>query len=182
MKNLWEGSGGPDKLADKLADCFGDPATDHGAGHAAALSQALARLTGDLVLVLDETGRVLAAARGEAAQAEVDGVDGVDGVGAWVGRPWLDAAAPDSQEKARRLLEEALSQGQARRREINLVAPGLPALAVRCGALRLGPGPGGPLLVIGRDLAEAVALQQRLLAAQRELEGQAWEARSAPRH
>ncbi len=150
----------------------GAPSASSAGGLLAApetLARAFASVAGDLALVLDGQGRILAAARGE---------DGAGGGWAshWTGRAWPEVVAPGSKEKAKRLLNEVLRTGEARGREINLAADDGHVMGFRCNALRLAPE--GPVLVVGRDLGAQAALQHRLLALQQEMEGRYWAATS----
>lgn len=135
---------------------------------AGALARAFASVAGDLALVLDGQGRVLAAARGQ---------HGGSWASHWIGRIWADTVEPGSRSKAARLLEDALAEGEARGREINLPAHDGHRMAFRCSALRLGPV--GPVLVVGRDLGAQAALQRQLLTLQQEMESRYWEAAAA---
>lgn len=151
---------------------------------AAALAQAFAGLAGDLAVVLDAHGQVLAAAGGAAAPGEAPG-EGWEG---WTGHPWQALVAADSRVKAEALVSEALQGGQGRRREMNLCrrsavsgtgsggtgGPGETA-AFSCSALRLGGNlREARVLVVGRDLHATAVLQQQLLSRQAELETAYW--------
>jgi hypothetical protein len=106
---------------------------------AASLAQAFAGLAGDLAVVLDAEGRVLAAAGGAAASAPGQASGNArEGWEDWTGRPWPEVAASDSRVKAEALLTEALREGQARRREMNLCRR---ASGPRAGAGQPAPGP-----------------------------------------
>ena len=155
---------------------------------AASLAQAFAGLAGDLAVVLDAEGRVLAAAGGAAASAPGQASGNArEGWEDWTGRPWPEVAASDSRVKAEALLTEALREGQARRREMNLCrrASGPRAGAgetasFSCSALRLGGDlRAARVLVVGRDLQASAAMQQDLLARQAELETAYWASQRA---
>ncbi len=157
----------------KLTPARGAPGAPPGAGGALAspdaLAHAFASVSGDLALVLDREGTVLAAAEGDGgARAGGRWVQG------WIGQAWIGCVAPDSQAKAARLLAEALAKGEAQGREINLAAHDGHPVGFRCNALQLAAD--GPVLVVGRDLGAQSALQQQLLALQREMERRYWEA------
>ncbi len=133
-----------------------------------ALAQLFAGLAGDVVLVLDEGGRILCAAAGGVAPGD-------GGPHAWEGKAWHDIVAPDSRPKVAAMLQELAAQGQARRREINCLADDGHALPLSCSGLRLGEH--GPSLVVGRDLGAIAAVQQQLVQTQQQLEAAYWEAR-----
>jgi hypothetical protein len=145
------------------------PAWTLGWSQAEPMAQAFATLAGDLALVMDDKGLVLAAAQGE-APAEGGWAQ------AWVGQIWMAMVSPCSRSKAERLLARSLGEGPGRASEINVLIQDGHQIAMRFSGLRLGPT--GPLLIIGRDLAAQSALQGRLLALQRELEGFYWDASS----
>lgn len=147
----------------------GTPAWTLAWAQAQAMAQAFATVAGDLALVLDAGGRVLAAAQGE--ESENGGW-----AQPWVGRHWGTLVSPCSRTKAERLLAQLVREGRARASEINLMTQDGRRIAMRFGGLQLGPA--GPLLLVGRDLAAQTALQGRLLALQRELESSYWEATS----
>ena len=164
---------------------------------AAALAQAFAGLAGDLAVVLDAKGQVLAIAGGAAAPGPTSGEAGqvredreTGGKGPagsedwkdWTGHPWQELAAVDSRVKAAALLNEALCEGHGRRREMNLCrgpaasrAGPHETAAFSCSALRLGGNMrAARVLVVGRDLNATAALQQQLLSRQAQLEGAYW--------
>lgn len=139
--------------------------------HARALARAFAPLAGDIALVLDEAGVILAAAQGDLPE-------GQGWAQAWTGRAWADTAAPDSRAKVVRMVGDLVRDGRAGRCEVNHPADdGHPVLVAWTG-IRLGDR--GPSLAIGRDLAAATRDQQRLLALQAQLEAAYWQLRSRP--
>ncbi len=133
------------------------------------MARAFATLAGDLALVMDDQGRVLAVAQGE---------EPVEGgwTQEWVGQPWVSTVSPCSRSKAERFLTRSLGEGPGRASEINSLAQDGHMIAMRFSGLRLGPT--GPLLLIGRDLAAQSALNGRLMTLQRELEGSYWNSMS----
>ena len=133
------------------------------------MARAFASLAGDLALVMDAQGWVLAAAQGE--EPEEGGW-----AQAWVGEPWLAMVSPCTRSKAERLLARSLGGEQGRASEINVLAHDGHPIAMRFAGLRLGPT--GPLLIIGRDLAAQTALNGRLVTLQQELEGFYWNSMS----
>jgi len=130
-----------------------------------ALARVLSQLSGDMVLVIDAQGLVLSVATGQ----ETPAVAGTEG---WEGRPWADTVTPETRPKIGKMLQELARVGSARRRELNHPVPGGRCVAVAYHAVRLGHE--GLALAMGRDLGPQTALQQRLLAAQREVEAGRW--------
>jgi len=136
--------------------------------HAPALAAVVAQVASDVALVIDTDGVIRSVADGGAALSP--------SLAGWVGRRWVDTATPDSQRKLQSLLEEARQgTGAARRREINHPGPGGNDIPVAWSAIRLGLQ--GPVVAVGRDLRAVVAIQQRFLAAQQDLERDYWRRR-----
>lgn len=131
-----------------------------------ALARVLSQLSGDMVLVIDAQGLVLSVATGQ----ETPAVAGTEG---WEGRPWADTVTPETRPKIGKMLQELARVGSARRRELNHPVPGGRCVAFAYHAVRLGHE--GLALAMGRDLGPQTALQQRLLAAQREVEAGRWQ-------
>ncbi len=136
--------------------------------HADDLARAFVPLAGDIALVLDTAGVVLAAAQGEVPE-------GQGWTQAWVGRAWADTAAADSRAKVTRMLQALASTGQAGKCEVNHPADDGHLVPVAWTAIRLGDR--GPSLAIGRDLAAAARQQQKLLDLQARLEAALWQLR-----
>lgn len=136
--------------------------------HAPALAAVVAQVASDVALVIDTEGVIRSVADSGAALSP--------SLAGWVGRRWVDTASPDSQRKLQSLLEEArLGTGAARRREVNHPGPGGSDIPVAWSAIRLGHE--GPVVAVGRDLRAVVAIQQRFLAAQQDLERDYWRRR-----
>ena len=131
----------------------------------AALARVLSQLSGDLVLVIDAQGLILAVATGQDTPA-------VAGTAGWEGRPWADTVTPETRPKVSKMLQELARVGSARRRELNHPVPDAHSVAFAYHAVRLGHE--GLALAMGRDLGPQTALQQRLLAAQRQVEAAHW--------
>ncbi len=131
----------------------------------AALARVLSQLSGDLVLVIDAQGLILTVATGQDTPA----VAGTEG---WEGRPWADTVTPETRPKVSKMLQELARVGSARRRELNHPVPDAHSVAFAYHAVRLGHE--GLALAMGRDLGPQTALQQRLLAAQRQVEAASW--------
>jgi len=137
--------------------------------HAGALARTFAALAGDIVLVLDEGGTILAAAQGEvpAGQGWVHG---------WVGRSWPDTASEGTRSKLQQMLRDLGQAGTASKREVNHPADDGHVLAVAWTAIRLDSE--GTALAVGRDLAAALQQQQELLRVQQQLEASYWQLRN----
>lgn len=146
------------------------PPQDLGAlsDHAPALAAVVAQVASDVALIIDADGVIRSIAEGGAALSP--------SMAGWVGRRWVDTATPDSQRKLQSLLEEArLGSGAARRREVNHPGPGGNDIPVAWSAIQLGLQ--GPVVAVGRDLRAVVAIQQRFLSAQQDLERDYWRRR-----
>jgi transcriptional regulator PpsR len=134
---------------------------------APALARMVASVASDIALVIDEQGVIRDVAEGPAtvsAQAI-----------AWVGRRFEDIASSDSRNKVKLLLDEALSKGVTRRREINHPSDAGASVPVAWTAVRLGQT--GPVVAVGRDLRAVSAIQQRMVDAQQDLERDYWRRR-----
>jgi transcriptional regulator PpsR len=86
-----------------------------------------------------------------------------------IGRHWIDTVSPDSRAKANDLIEEAAANDDARPREINHpVASERDSVPIRYSAIRLSGS--NEIIVVGRDLRNLAALEQRLTLTQQMLE------------
>ncbi len=86
-----------------------------------------------------------------------------------VGRPWLDTVTPESRTKASDLLNEAAANDDARPREINHASQrDVASVPIRYSAVRMSGS--NEIIVVGRDLRNLAALEQRLSMAQQSLE------------
>jgi hypothetical protein len=133
------------------------------AAFAPHLAQAFASLACDLALVLDAQGCVTRVALN--ANSTLDAA-----TTGWVGRCLPDIVTADTRHKIDSLLEEAFSGGLARRREVNVPAPGAAAAVIPLAFTALRLGADGPTLAVGHDLRAVAAMQQRFLRVQQELE------------
>ncbi len=131
----------------------------------AELARVLSQLSGDLVLVMDSQGLILTVATGQDTPAMVSAQG-------WEGRAWADTVTPETRPKVGQMLRELALAGSTRRRELNHPVPGGRSVAFAYHAVRLGRD--GRVMAMGRDLGPQSALQQRLLAAQREVEAARW--------
>ncbi|MBC2668519.1 transcriptional regulator PpsR [Novosphingobium piscinae] len=118
----------------------------------------LAMIAGDVVLVLDDSGRIV--------DYTADPRDYPDAA-QWLGREWLDTVSIESRAKVMEMLANARKGVTQHWREVNQLGSESD-VPMRFIVLSLGPGAGS--LALGRDLREAAALQQRLLQAQQSLE------------
>ncbi|CAN5757777.1 transcriptional regulator PpsR [soil metagenome] len=134
------------------------------------IAQTFVSLSSDIALVLDDAGVIRSVAQGSAAPLTPTAHE-------WVGRSWADTVTGETRGKIELLLQEVTSTGLARRREINHPLDKGGNVAVAYTAIRLGEN--GPLLAVGRDLGAIVAIQQRFLDAQHEMERSYWRARQA---
>lgn len=135
---------------------------------ASALATTIARVAGDVALVIDADGVIRSAAEGAAAVP-------APGLG-WVGQRWVDTATADTRRKIELLMDEVQASGLTRRREVNHPAAD-GSIPLTWTAIRLGDG--GPVLAVGRDLRAVAAIQQRLVDAQQDIERHYWNRRQA---
>lgn len=142
-------------IADKVP--FADPGR-HLPPFDVDMAARLAMIAGDVVLVLDEAGRIV--------DYTADAREFPD-VAQWLGRDWLDTVSTESKPKVMEMLASARRGGGQHWREINQQG-GEGNVPLRVMLFSLGAGAGS--IVVGRDLREAAALQQRLLQAQQSLE------------
>lgn len=112
----------------------------------------------ELSLVLDLTGRVLEIALGEELEGEAARWNQL------IGSRWADAVSADSSFKVDELLRDAVAGAPGRARELNL-SDALGRTPFRFTVVQLDAR---RLVALGRDLRPASALQQQMLAAQRE--------------
>ena len=117
----------------------------------------------DITVVLDEAGVIHdVAVRSDDLNAEIGDP------AAWIGRPRADTAATDSRPKVAALLQDAAGNAPTRWRHINHVRPDGRSVPILYCCVPLGEQ--GRLIAFGRDLRDLSALQQRLVAAQQNME------------
>ncbi|MEN9314258.1 MAG: transcriptional regulator PpsR [Pseudomonadota bacterium] len=133
------------------------------------LAETFVALSCDLALLLDDEGVILKIAQHAARPVAPE---------AWIGQNWGATVAPDSRPKSERMLADVAKFGAAGRRELNHPGAVGGEAALAYAAVRLGEQ--GPILVIGHDLREAMAMQQRFVIAQQALERSYWNAQSRP--
>lgn len=131
------------------------------------LAEMFVRLSSDIALVIDASGRIERVVQSDAQPIEA--------ANDWVGRPWVDTVTGDTRPKIEKILKEVTTTGLARRREINHPVSTGAAIPMAYTALRLGID--GPVLAVGRDLRAVAAIQQKFLEAQRDTEQSYWKAR-----
>ena len=142
-------------------------------GCAAELAEVFVSLASDIALVIDDSGVITRVAQSA-------GTPMSPAAERWVGRHWADTVTGETRRKIELLLNDAVSSGLARRREVNHGSDGGGDIPVAYTALRLGKG--GPVLAVGRDLRAIAAIQQRFHDTQQELERSYWKARQAESH
>jgi transcriptional regulator PpsR len=87
----------------------------------------------------------------------------------WMGRPWLETIAPDSQNKAIKLLSDAAIGSATTLREINHKgADPLSTIPMRYSAVKAKAS--GGVIVVGRDLSALAQVQQQLVQSQQAME------------
>jgi len=138
-------------------------------GLAPELAATLASIAGDIALVIDAQGVIRNVAVGQAALAP--------SADAWVGQSWADTVTGDTRRKIEMLLQEVSDRGVSQRREVNHPGSTGPDIPVAYAAIRLGAA--GPVLAVGRDLRAIVAIQQRFVESQQEMERDYWKRRQA---
>ena len=136
------------------------------------VAAAVARVAGDIALVIDDDGVIRNVAEGGLPLVQ----QGAD----WVGRPWVETVTQLTRRKVEMLLQEVQQHGVSRRRELSHPASQGGEIPVSWAAVRLGEN--GPLLAVGRDLRAVSAIQQRFVDTQQELERGYWQRRQAESH
>jgi transcriptional regulator PpsR len=86
----------------------------------------------------------------------------------WPGKSWNETVTIESRIKIEQLLHEASMGQPARARQVNHPISGSQDLPIKYTAVRVGRE--GHIVAAGRDLTSVAALQQRLLAAEQEIE------------
>lgn len=136
---------------------------------ATEVATTVASVGGDIALVIGHDGviRNVAEGAGPLAGSMTD----------WVGRPWTETVTVETRRKVELLMQEVLTGGVARRREVNHTSASGVQIPVAYSAVQLGAQ--GPVLAVGRDLSTVAAIQQRFLEAQQDLERDYWQRRQA---
>jgi len=111
----------------------------------------------DIAVLLDSSGLI----------ASVVSMHGAGAGDDWIGKHFIDVVSPDSQAKARELIDGAASE-PGRVSEINHPAKDGVHQPFRYKVVQ--DAPGGVRCLVGRDLLPIAALQQRLIEAQQTME------------
>jgi len=90
------------------------------------------------------------------------------GVSSWVGRKWSDVVTGESVPKVERLLSSSGARPEAGWSHINHPHDDKPDMPVRYRVVKLGSD--GPFVAIGQDMTDAARLQQKLVAAQAQID------------
>lgn len=115
----------------------------------------------DLALVIDKKGIVKDVTCTSAELAE-------NVCPQWLGQPFVDIVTSESKKKAHDLLQPAGNLSQIRWRQVNHPVAGAPDLPIRYTSIQIGST--GRLLIIGQDLRQQAAQQQRILESQAAME------------
>ncbi len=135
------------------------PADEHRPDRLSPFARQIIAAASDIAVFVDTDGVVEQVLKGDAGPPVEQGD--------WVGRPFVDIVSPDSQAKARDLIESA-APDVTRASEINHPAPAGTHHPFRYRLVR-DAGSGARCLV-GGDLMPMAALQQRLVEAQQAME------------
>jgi transcriptional regulator PpsR len=128
----------------------------------ANLAATIIAASADIALIVDREGVIR-----DLACSDADISPGA--YQSWVGRPWIETVADDSQAKVEQILEDARDAPLVSWREINHRATSTGQdLPIRYSAVRLAEE--GRILAIGRDLRAIATLQQQLVSAQQAME------------
>ncbi|MEP6763609.1 MAG: transcriptional regulator PpsR [Gemmatimonadaceae bacterium] len=132
---------------------------------------ALIAASGDLALVVDNTGiirDVTTNDAGESAREES---------AHWVGRAWIDIVTAESRGRVEALLRDVAATGVSSRRQVDHLTADGPDLPVAYTAVRVGTGESSRIVAVGRDMRAIASLQQRLVETQQALERDYWRLR-----
>jgi transcriptional regulator PpsR len=132
----------------------------------------LVSVANDIALVMSETGVIQKVVLG-GNDAHTLGLVSGD----WVGRSFCDTVTSDTRKKVDEMLRDVAANGVSRLRHLNHPNPAGPELPFAYTTIRLGMQ--GPLLAVGRDLRTVVAMQQRYVSSQQEMERHYWKMRQA---
>jgi transcriptional regulator PpsR len=92
----------------------------------------------------------------------------LDGQGRWLGSKLVEIVTSDTQTKIRELLHDAATRESSNWRQVNHPSPGGEDIPILYSAINIGRE--DRLVVVGRDLRQLAAMQQRLVNAQQSME------------
>jgi transcriptional regulator PpsR len=92
----------------------------------------------------------------------------LDGQGRWLGSKLVDIVTSDTQPKIRELLHDATAREFSNWRQVNHPSPAGEDIPILYSAINIGRD--DRLVVVGRDLRQLAAMQQRLINAQQSME------------
>ena len=92
----------------------------------------------------------------------------LDGHGRWLGTDFLETVTYDSRTKMKSLLQDAMARKPSGWRQVNHPSPAGDDIPVMYSAIDIGRK--DRYIVIGRDLRQLAAMQQRLVSAQQAME------------
>ncbi len=144
----------------QLAAVEGGPTLATLIGMPAGIAARAIAAAGDIALVVDCDGVIADIAVGSKEVA-------AEGVEDWLGEPWIDTACSDSRNKIAEMLTGAAEGAPPRWRVVNHQVVG-GELPIRY--IAVPGGNDGQIIVIGRDMRQAAAMQQRLIRAQQAME------------
>ena len=143
-------------------------------------------------LSAEVTGKLVAAAADVALIVDAQGVirdmafgsESLKNLGyeRWIGQPWVQTVAKDSQKKIEALLKDGESSESPRWRQVNHESGSGPSLPLSYCAVKVGAANErgtSHSVVYGRDLRAIVALQQSLVDAQQASLNEHWRLRDA---
>ena len=133
------------------------------------VASALSRVASNVALVVDASGRIVAAAEGPVPLRA--------SCGAWEGRLWIDTVTGESRHKIASLLDEVNRDGLTQPREVNHPTRGGVDIPLVWTAILLGAK--GMTLAVGRDMRSVSEIQRRFMDAQHEMERDYWQRRHA---
>jgi transcriptional regulator PpsR len=139
--------------------------------HASSAASLLAA-SGDLVLLLAANGDILDLACSREDLASWNLSD-------WIGQPWERTVTGESVPKIQAMLQDAQRGQPAQSRQVNHPSPMGSDLPVAYRVVPLGDREhAAQFAAIGRDLRDTTRMQQRLVAAQTQMERDHWQAQA----
>lgn len=120
----------------------------------------------DIAMLLDKDGVITWAHQSSYEIAELD-------TSQWIGQTLDQVITIECHDKGRALISEALSHSSGRPRQLNhqmVASTGMPKGSIAFDYRSMKVGDDGQTLLIGRDMKQTAALQERLIRAQQALE------------